>query len=75
MNLNKSEFKKQYSEFRKKLRELSKKSNSESYVQFYCESDFKTFKFKTCFPVSIKIELYKSGNLKKEIKYCRGIIC
>ena len=68
-------FKKEYSAFRKELRRIHSNGQVEKYIEFFANSKFAQIRSKQNFPVSIKIELYKRGVLKHELRNLRGVIC
>lgn len=73
--MKKAIFKKEYSSFRKELRQIYSSGQREKYIEFFANSEFAKIRNKQNLPVSIKIELYKRGLLKLELRNLRGVIC
>ena len=71
METSKLEFKKNYSEFRKKLRSIN---DIDQRVDFMIESEFRDIYIKPKPFKSLKISLYKDGVLNPKLKLVKGPI-
>ena len=68
-------FKKEYSNFRLELRRLYLNGQKEEYITVFAKSEFREVRSKKdngC--ISLKINLYKIGKLRPELKSIRKII-